>query len=545
MILDVHSLKEEAVLHTQVGIVGAGFAGIELAHYLGRHGVDVVLLESGRQAFDSETQELARIISVGKQVRTPDPDSDFTPYLAPIFRGEFRVRQFGGTSNIWTGKWRAFDALDFAKRSWIPYSGWPIDLGEVQPFYEEIAQDYGLPNFDDFARSSPVSRIRKTLDEAGVALSFHYWEQRALRAGSRFYQDLERSKKVDVVLGANATEIVLEEDLERVQAIVFRALEGRRFTLKADRFVLAMGGLEVARLLLASNRQLAQGIGNAYGLVGRFYMDHPKHKRGTLKPGPTLRHVAELTAAEPRPRYRISFSLSEKTQQEQKLPNHAVYLHPVYQYELDYPTKHVEAIKESLRARDLRRLMPSVVSLLIRPGALWKLLQRLVFKDRGGPLAHYKLHMYVEQVPNPESRLYLSSERDALGMPRLVMNWHLTPAEHEMFQQLLRGLTDAFAEAGLGTIDFGPVPLTLDDTLDAAHHMGATRMAATASEGVVDPDCRVFGTSNLFVASSSVFPTGHSAAPTLTILALARRLGTHLVTLSSLTPADTIRAEAD
>jgi choline dehydrogenase-like flavoprotein len=141
--------------------------------------------------------------------------------------------------------------------------------------------------------------------------------------------------------------------------------------------------------------------------------------------------------------------------------------------------------------------------------------------------------MYVEQAPNPASRVRLGSERDALGMPRLAVDWQATALDHRSFEKVHDALVRAFEAAGLGRLDFGDAPLSLADTVDAAHHIGTTRMANHPGEGVVDRNCKVFGTENLFVASSAVFATGHSAAPTLTIMALARRLGEHLAALAA------------
>ncbi|MEO1295066.1 MAG: GMC family oxidoreductase, partial [Cyanobacteria bacterium J06636_16] len=90
-------------------------------------------------------------------------------------------------------------------------------------------------------------------------------------------------------------------------------------------------------------------------------------------------------------------------------------------------------------------------------------------------------------------------------------------------------LAERFAEVGLGTFDFGDDPPSLESMTDAAHQMGTTRMSASPDSGVVDTNCRVFGTDNLYVAGSAVFPTGPSYSPTFTILALARRLGQHLL----------------
>jgi choline dehydrogenase-like flavoprotein len=530
VIRDIGDLADGSELRAEVGVVGAGFAGIDLARYLGRHGVRVVLLESGRADFDPATQELARVRSVGKPLRTPDPDGGFTPYLAAVFRGESRIRQLGGTSTIWTGKWRMPDPVNFEERPWVPHSGWPVGLDELRPFYAEIAAEYGLGDVEGHAHRAGSARLRQTWSAAGLTSSFLFWEQTPLRLADRFGAELRASQDVDVVLGANATEILLDDALGHVRAVRFASLDGRRLTLRADRFVLAAGGLEVPRLLLASNRQLPAGVGNAHDLVGRFFADHPKHKRGTLLPGPGMKAIASDVATDPRPRFHLTFSLDAATQRQRSLVHHAISVSPVYRYMVDFPSATAVAVKDALRDRDARRLARSALALLASPRALAKVGQKLVYREHRGPVSHYRTTMYVEQVPNPESRVLLGPRLDALGMPELVVDWRFVEKDHEAFQGLLKALPAAFADAGLGHLDFGPEPLSLDDdTVDAAHHIGATRMARIPQEGVVDPDCAVFGVDNLFVASSSVFPTGDSATPTFTILALARRLGVHLL----------------
>lgn len=531
MIRDVAQLVDGAVVHGEVGVVGAGFAGVELARLLGRSSVRVVLLESGRLSFDPRTQELARFDSVGKPIREVDPDGPFTPYLPPVFRGETRIRQFGGTSNVWTGKWRMFDPLDFEKRPWVPHSGWPISFEDLRPFYDAVGGDYGPADIRPFRPDEVFHRMRDLAAGAGLQVSGHVWQAETLRLAQAYGPELRDAPNVDVVLGANAVELVLADDHERLRAIAFSALDGHRFELEADHFVLTNGGLEAPRLLLASNRQVPAGVGNERDLVGRFFMDHPKHKRGTLRPGPAMRDpIAALTATQPRPRPHVSFSLSDDVQREQCLLNHAIYFKPKYRYDLDYPTEGLQAARDALRARSLPRLVPAAVALARSPDALRKVARRR-YGGPGGPLDHYELTMYAEQAPNPDSRVRIGAERDALGVPKLVVDWRLTPLDHSSFGRTLDALREAFARTDLGRLDFGPEPLGLGDTVDAAHHIGATRMAATPSEGVVDADLRVFGTTNLFIASSSVFPTGHSAGPTFTIIALARRLGAHLLEL--------------
>jgi choline dehydrogenase-like flavoprotein len=531
VIRDVAQLEDGTVVRGDIAVVGAGLAGVELTRHLGRHGLRVVLLESGRLDFDPRTQELVRTESVGKPIREPDPEGPLNPYLPPAYRGESRIRQFGGTSNAWTGKWRTFDPFDFEERTWVPHSGWPISFEDLRPHYDAVRRDYALGDFEAPGRSEAIRHLRKIAGDGGLKLSFHVWQRQPLRARD-YSTELSEARNVDVVLGANATEIVLSDDLRRVRAVVCRSLDGHRFEVEAQHFVLATGGREEARLLLASNRQIPAGIGNERDLVGRFYMDHFKHKLGVLRPSAELGNPPAVgTAKWPKPRFHTTFSLSEDVQRERSLLAHAIRFNPVYRYDVGYPGELVEEIREALRTRSARKLVPSALRLARSPADSWKVAQKRWHRGRGGPLDHYRVTMYAEQVPNPNSRLCLGRERDALGVPRLVADWRPTPLDHESFRRTLQGLTDAFASAGLGHLDFGPRPLTLDDTWDAAHPMGATRMAATPAEGVVDSDCRVFGTENLFIASSAVFPTGHSTAPTFTIVALARRLGVHLLAL--------------
>jgi choline dehydrogenase-like flavoprotein len=375
-----------------------------------------------------------------------------------------------------------------------------------------------------------MTRIRTGLEPGGLTVSFHYWQKSPLRLRHRFHEELEQTPGVTVLLGANVTELVLDDDLRRVEAAAVRSLDGHELRVTADRFVLATGGLETPRILLASNRQLAAGIGNAHDLVGRFYMDHPKHKRGVLYPGPAWKLVGKEGLSTPRPTYVPSFTLTDEVQREHALPNHAVYFQPRFHYERRYPGKHVQAIRDA-RVKGVSHAVAPALAILRSPRALSSLVQQTILRRRRGKITHCTVSMYLEQVPNPESRVFLSSSnRDVLGIPKLVVDWRLTPFERDAYERVLAGLVDACAKTRLGRLDFGP--LSIDDTVDAAHPMGTTRMATSPDAGVVDADCRVFGTENLFLASGSVFPTGHTVGPTMTILALARRLGAHLVQLA-------------
>jgi len=161
------------------------------------------------------------------------------------------------------------------------------------------------------------------------------------------------------------------------------------------------------------------------------------------------------------------------------------------------------------------------------------LLGRLGLLEYRPDHASFEMWSTVEQAPNPDSRVTLGNQRDALGMPRIEVDWRLTELDKRSLQAGHQAVAEELGRTGLGRLQIDPW-LTADLTswapeLDGGHHhMGTTRMSADPAKGVVDADCRVHGMTNLYVAGSSVFSTSGSANPTLTIVALALRLAGHL-----------------
>jgi choline dehydrogenase-like flavoprotein len=500
MITDIQQLDDQTHLQAQVVVIGSGIAGAEVATHLARRGRDVVLVESGREEFDPSIQALNDVVFLGKRHREMDPNSYYHQYLPPALRGVSRVRQFGGTSTVWTGKWKYLQPEDFEGRSWVPNSGWPISYEDLLPYYRSAARDYGFGDLEAEAARPETVAFRETLAQSGLKMSSFYWEESPTRTADRFGEEMRRSDNLHVVLGATATELRLDDAGQRVSKVACRSLEDRELTVEGETIVLAMGAFETARILLASNRQLSCGIGNEHDLVGRFYTDHPKHHKGTLQPGPLTEQYAHRLQYGPKPRFCVCFALDDETQQEHELLEHVLYLKPMY---------------ESLTDR-LQRFMRG---------------QRAV-RDGNGPIDAYRVKFVTEQVPHEGSRVTLDTERDALGQRKLAVNWCFTDQDRRAMEKTLELLTRRFAAAGLGTFDFGDEPPMLDNMTDAAHQMGTTRMARRPEDGVVDANCRVFGTDNLYVAGSAVFPTGPSYSPTFTILALARRLGQHLLEIT-------------
>jgi choline dehydrogenase-like flavoprotein len=141
----------------------------------------------------------------------------------------------------------------------------------------------------------------------------------------------------------------------------------------------------------------------------------------------------------------------------------------------------------------------------------------------------FLLNHMAEQAPNPSSRVTLGQERDALGQNRVQLDWHLSPIDIKSMIRAQGIIDEELRHAGLGRLRIELEDETPPGDLHGGwHHMGTTRMHVDPQKGVVDENCKVHGISNLFIAGSSVFPTGGYANPVLTIVALAIRLADHI-----------------
>jgi choline dehydrogenase-like flavoprotein len=151
---------------------------------------------------------------------------------------------------------------------------------------------------------------------------------------------------------------------------------------------------------------------------------------------------------------------------------------------------------------------------------------------RGGGFGDKRLlDLRVEQAPNPNSRVTLSDETDALGMPKVRVDWQFTELDKRTWSRALEAIGRALGASGAGRLHspaFSDPDQWLEKVHDAAHQMGTARMHSDPRRGVVDENCRVHGTRNLYVGGSAVFPTIGYANPTLTLVALAVRLATRL-----------------
>lgn len=458
------------------------------------------------------------------------------------------------------------DPIDFEQRSYIPASGWPIAFDTLRPYYPRANE---LCEAGDFAYSASEAfpqGMRPLIEGfASDKVTTDTLERFSCPTdfGRRYRQRLSASRNVRVLLNANCTELHLAPDGAHVDSITVRTLDGKRLSVAATYVVLAVGGLEVVRLLLASRRVQLNGIGNNADLVGRYYMCHIAGTLGTLTiNGPATRvyHGYELSPEGVYCRRRIA--LTERVQRQLGIGNIIARLHHPRITDPSHrcgPLSALYLAKFMIAYEYGKRLhgeddatwsnwIAHVRNVAAHPMATAEFLFHLVRKRFLAnrkfpsiivrpPLGQFTIDLHAEQQPNPDSRVQLGTATDSLGMPRLRVDWRYSSHDIYSVSEALRVMAEEFGRTGCGRLDYQLETLEqllLRDGAYGGHHIGTTRMGVSPSTSVVDSDCRVHNVRNLFISSSAVFPTSGQANPTLTIIALALRLGDHLKRLTSL-----------
>jgi choline dehydrogenase-like flavoprotein len=528
MLTDLNDTSAPQLLESDVCVVGGGAAGVAMARKLSRRGHDVCLLEAGGMDFEKATQDLCFGRIIGMEYYELEHS---------------RLRFFGGTTNIWGGRSVPLDRIDFEKRDWVPHSGWPITLDELEPYYRIAHDSLELGEFDyshDMWEKLQLAPIDFDPDE--VTHLFWRFDNKKERFNSDQVQDLVAAANVRIVLHANVVHIQASDTAHEVQKVVTRTLEGRETVIRAKHFVLACGAIENARLLLISDDVEKSGLGNSGDQVGRYFMEHPHGRIAHIETDDPAWFWAQYRKRYPRagPPVAPALVASEALQRGKGILNSAatfkIQRNPALG--LGLSSKVYLNLKHDLNAtKSNRRMWHLYRGMLDRlQKHVSMTLLRTWTQARGMKLY---LMARAEQAPNPDSRVRLSSETDALGCRRGDLDWQLSELDKRSALELARAMGREFERLGLGKLRTSPWledgtaawpvdPTVGNHPIGGYHHMGTTRMSESAHDGVVDRNCTVHGYHNLHIAGSSVFTTGGWANPTLTILALSHRLADHL-----------------
>jgi choline dehydrogenase-like flavoprotein len=530
MLIDARRIAEAATVETRVCIIGAGAAGLTIAMELERQGVGAIVLESGGHAPDAATGDLYHGSNEG------------IPYS---FAGGCRSRYLGGSSNCWGGWCRPWDDWDFEQRDWVADSGWPIARAELDPYYERAHRILKLgPNRYDpdywIAANQPALR-RIVLDPDRIVDMVSQFSP-PVRFGIDYREQLAAARHVHVYLWSNVVELRTDNPATAVREVLARTLDGRTLRVRAKEFVLATGGIENARILLAANSVQPGGLGNGHDLVGRYFMDHPRLNFGSIRFAPQWRrnmlydikfHYQNDAVSARGTRLSAQFALSRTVQRDEGLLNARAWFRSIFPGETSDAARALFRMKRRLAGMDESgHSVPSDLLRILRQPVQAGLFAAARVMHLTSLIRDVRFELIVEPQPDRDSRVTLCRERDALGMPRVRIDWRLGPLVRRTFDRTVQILGDELTRQGIAEVQLpdllgdGPWPSSLEGTW---HHMGTTRMHDSPRHGVVDRNCQVHGMANLYVAGSSVFPTCGANYPTLTLVALAYRLSERLV----------------
>jgi len=546
MIEDANSLAPGSALRCDVCIVGGGAAGITLALRLLRSDLRVIVLESGGMAPDAATQELYAAEVADPLLHAPGD--------------RYRARRLGGSTTIWGGRCVPFDPLDFEPRPWVTEQAWPITHAELSAYYpaaNEICEAGECVYDAALALPGGMRPMIRHFEPAHFSSDGIERFSCPTDFAARYRHRLAASQNTRVLLNANCTELLCDADGARVERLRVRTLAGVSATVEATRVILAAGGLEIPRLLLASRARHARGIGNETDQVGRNYMCHIAGTIGALRldaPAGDIWHGYEI--AEDGVYCRRRLALTPATQRRLRLASAVLRLHfppipdPAHR---SGPLSALYLAKPLISYEYAKRLSggpaPGLATWLRHVGnvamdpfdtaaflARWVRRRTLAARKLPSVVVRprarvFSLDYHAEQQPNPSSRVTLGQSTDRLGMPRLRIDWRHSELDIRTASETLRLLRADLAAWGHGRLDYDPASIERQILRDGAyggHHIGTARMGDSAASSVVDRDCRVHGTRNLYIAGSAVFPTSSQANPTLSIVALALRLADHI-----------------
>ena len=450
-----------------VAIIGAGAAGITLALKLSSEGKKVALVEAGGLEWSDESQQIYDAKTIG--------DPYFELDVA-------RLRYFGGTTNHWAGWCRTFEPEDFNRGYLGDQYKWPIAFEELDQYRIEACEILEISS--DFQDEAP--------SESDIeSISFNF--SPPVRFGTKYFDRLSDNPLVHVFLNSNLVDVAYSG--EQLTSIKIESYNGGSSSVTSRNFVFAMGGIENSRYLLWLKSKYGNSFLAEKSPIGSYWMEHPHFTLGQAIVD--KRKVSEHF-----------YSISAQAQLDEGILN------------CGFRVEHLNDEGTKALIRDVLCLAPSLG-------------QSLVSLAGKNLVCGARFRAAWEQSPEIQNYVSLDTEYDQFGIPKPVLNW----TKSELDRKTLISSVERFNE-WLLRIDGGRIQLDSwilnheeypnDDELGGNHHMGGTRMHTSEEYGVVDENCKVYGSTNLYVAGSSIFTTGGHNNPTLPIVQFALRLADHL-----------------
>ncbi len=518
-IKDLEASPDINDLEAHVCVIGSGPAGGIVAAKLAEKNVDVLLLEAGSDFPDYSTETIA-----GTSLFSKVTDLRFG-----------WSKQFGGSSNLWSGRSYPLEDIDLKERDWIPESGWPFAPEVLSAYYEEAADIIGVPAYEGFASWHNIERKPSDLDplfdeKGSLSVKPFQWGKKPFIVSDYLRSRAAELPGLRVLLNAPVIRLQEAEDASAVRTAEIRKADGSSVFVKAKIFVVATGGIQAPRLLLNSNEVRPAGIGNDHDVVGRYFSTHPKADMAAiiLKKAVPTAHAFFVDRPLGAGSLRYGVGLSEAAQARLNVPNHYVQLSPVLEYQAN---RAFEAMKKTKvlnndlidRSRLVQGFLPGLGKLV------FEIIGRIAkFQPRS---KKFILRAFLDQYPDRENRIKLSSEKSEDGTYKAEIVWRFSDEDKQSVLKFFAELDTVLRGQNIGEVEYSGLEKQKDWPLVGihSHFMGSTRMGHDPKTSVTDSNAKVHGSDNLYIAGPSLFPTYGFANPFLTLSALSLRLADHLL----------------
>ncbi|MDX2470000.1 MAG: GMC family oxidoreductase [SAR324 cluster bacterium] len=501
MIIDLSEEFSSKQIEADICIVGSGAAGMALANEFKDYKGRVVMLESGEMNYNEKIQGLHKGVfsyhGLGRRVKSEKIlDRD-------------RLRAYGGTSKLWGGMCATFDEIDFEKRSWVPYSGWPFSREHLLPFYDRASKFLKIPP------TKPIidpARPPFTINDDGDLITKMFYSIHSRDLGGVMLKTIKESQNISLYLNATVKNIDLNSETGRVDSLTVlrNNLQTPPLLVKAKKYILATGAIENPRILLSSNDINKNGVGNDKDVVGRFFQGHGFTKNPTMAIMFTGNKNMEVFNYHRRSEHAHGFGMlgvSAKIQKKYQTLNCYIGAKGIMLNHKNGPLLGDIQSEMNLLGEDLNHPLA---------------------KSTWAPALSRSL---FEQEPNPANRVILSKKRDWLGTPRCKVDYKVSELQKETLVGTMKAVGQMLGQEFQGKVRIDQNGKSIFRSLDdggAKHHIGTTRMNDDPTLGVVNSDCQAHSVANLFIAGASVFPTSSGTNPTYTIVAMSIRLADHI-----------------
>ena len=532
-------------------IIGSGPAGIITALEYCRLNPNkqVLLLEYG-------FKEQGPKNNLDDSITVKNPINHHYPY-------ECTNKGLGGTSASWGGRCVNYDEVDFIKRDALGENcTWDKPLFDDINQYAVTAATYfecGSALFDlNKIQSTSARRIAEGFVEGDITDSVVERWSMPTRFGIRYADELTALPNLTYLEGKEARTFSDPDEQGKVSTLYIRDSMSRETTaIQAKTFVLAAGAMETTRLLLR-NLQLFRSLPEPPKALGKYYQNHLSGKIASIKfYGDPKKTDYGFQMDEGGVYVRRRFQFSTNFLVKNNLLNTAMWLdNPLY-YNPQHGSGPMSFMYLAMITPVLgKKLAPPAVALSVTGGKvfgiskhIWNIVKGLpgsllkpasIFYRRYclkrklpgvflyNPENRYALHFHSEQIPDESNRMELGPDGE-----QLIVHYDLTDVDVSSVIKLHEELDKWLRKCNCGELEYWYSTEELPKMIrqmskDGVHQLGTTRIADSPEKGVVNRDAKLFGTDNIYICSSSVFPTSGQANPTFFLGSFAVRLANHL-----------------